>query len=34
MPARVKKLGDVWADLLRRKRSLARPLARLRTLEQ
>lgn len=34
MPARVKKLGDVWADLLRRKRSLARPLARLRALEQ
>ena len=34
MPARVKKLGDVWADLVRRKRSLARPLARLRALEQ
>jgi len=32
MPARVKELGDVWSDLLRRKRSLTRPLARVRAL--
>jgi bifunctional non-homologous end joining protein LigD len=32
VPARVKKIGDVWADLLRRKRSLTRPLTRLDAL--
>lgn len=32
MPARVKKLGDVWADLPRRRRSLTRPIEKLQRL--
>jgi len=32
MPARVNKLGDVWADLLRRRRSLTRPIEKLKRL--
>jgi bifunctional non-homologous end joining protein LigD len=32
VPARVKKLGDVWADMLRRGRSLTRPIAKLKRL--
>ena len=32
MPARVKQLGDVWADMLRRRRSLKRPMAKLERL--
>jgi bifunctional non-homologous end joining protein LigD len=31
MPARIEKVGDVWADLRRRKRSLTRPIAKLRS---
>ena len=29
MPARIKKVGDIWADMLKSKRSLARPLEKL-----
>ena len=32
MPARIKKAGDVWADLLKGKRSLTRPIEKLRKL--
>ena len=32
MPARIKKAGDVWADLIKSKRSLRRPIERLRKL--
>lgn len=32
MPERVSVVGDLWADLLRKKRSLKRPLERLRKL--
>ena len=32
MPARVKKLGDVWAGMLRRRRSLTKPMAKLERL--
>lgn len=32
MPARVNKLGDVWAELPRRRRSLKRPIERLQRL--
>jgi bifunctional non-homologous end joining protein LigD len=32
MPERVDKLGDIWADLPRRKRSLTRPIARVGAL--
>ena len=31
MPARVAKVGDVWADLRRKKRSLTRAIAKLRS---
>jgi hypothetical protein len=31
MPARMKKVGDVWADLSKKKRSLKRAIARLRS---
>jgi len=30
MPARIAKVGDVWADLRKKKRSLTRPIAKLR----
>ena len=33
LPARVEELGDPWANLNRRGRSLARPLARLRAMK-
>lgn len=29
MPARIKKVGDVWADLLKKRRSLKKPLEKL-----
>jgi bifunctional non-homologous end joining protein LigD len=32
MPARIKKAGDVWADLIKSKRSLTRPIEKLRKL--
>ena len=32
MPARVKKSGDVWADMRKKKRSLRQPIERLRKL--
>jgi bifunctional non-homologous end joining protein LigD len=32
VPARVAKLGDVWADMRRRKRALAPAFAKLRKL--
>jgi bifunctional non-homologous end joining protein LigD len=32
MPARIEKVGDVWGDLRKKKRSLTRPIAKLRTL--
>jgi bifunctional non-homologous end joining protein LigD len=32
MPARIKKAGDVWADLLKSKKSLTRPIEKLRKL--
>lgn len=32
MPDRIAKMGDVWADLRRRGRSLRRPMERLRLL--
>jgi bifunctional non-homologous end joining protein LigD len=32
MEARVARVGDLWSDMLRRGRSLARPIARLRTI--
>jgi hypothetical protein len=32
MAARVDKVGDLWADLLRRGRSLGRPLQKLRRI--
>ena len=32
MPARIKKVGDVWADLRKRRRSLRQPIERLRKL--
>jgi bifunctional non-homologous end joining protein LigD len=32
MPARIKKTGDPWADLLKSKRSLTRPIDKLRKL--
>jgi len=34
LPARIKKLGDVWADMLRRGRSLKRPLEKVRRMAQ
>lgn len=34
MPARVKRLGDVWADLPRRRRSLTRPIEKLQKLSR
>ena len=32
MPARIKKAGDLWADMLRKKRSLTKPIDRLKRL--
>jgi hypothetical protein len=32
MPARIEKVGDLWSDLLRRKRSLKRAIERLKNL--
>jgi len=32
VPARVERIGDVWADMRRRKRSLATAAARLKKL--
>lgn len=32
MPARLEEVGDLWAPLARRRRSLARPVAKLRSL--
>lgn len=32
MPARLKQVGDVWADLLRRRRSLTKPIQKLKRL--
>jgi bifunctional non-homologous end joining protein LigD len=34
MPDRIAKVGDVWADMRRRRRSLKRPMERLRRLVQ
>ena len=34
MPARVDEVGDLWAGMARRKRSLTRPVARLRALSR
>lgn len=34
MPARIKKVGDVWADLLRRRRSLTKPIQKLKRLAE
>ena len=31
-PARVKKVGDLWADMLKRRRSLTRPAAKLKRM--
>jgi hypothetical protein len=32
MPARIKKVGDLWADMKRRGRSLKEPMEKLRRL--
>jgi bifunctional non-homologous end joining protein LigD len=32
MPARIKKVGDLWADMLKRRRSLAKPIEKLRLI--
>jgi bifunctional non-homologous end joining protein LigD len=32
MPARIKKAGDVWADLLRKRRSLTKPMEKLKRM--
>lgn len=32
MPARIKKAGDLWADLLRRRRSLTKPIEKLKRM--
>jgi hypothetical protein len=32
MPARVESVGDLWADMRKRGRSLTRPIAQLRKL--
>jgi hypothetical protein len=32
MPDRIAQVGDVWADLPRRKRALTRPMEKLRRL--
>jgi bifunctional non-homologous end joining protein LigD len=32
MPARIKKAGDLWADMLRKKRSLTKPIAKLKRM--
>jgi bifunctional non-homologous end joining protein LigD len=32
MPARIKKAGDLWADMLRKKRSLTKPIDKLKRL--
>ena len=32
MPARIKKVGDVWADMLKHRRSLTKPIGTLRRL--
>jgi bifunctional non-homologous end joining protein LigD len=32
MPARIKKVGDLWADMRRRRRSLKKPIARVAAL--
>jgi DNA primase len=34
MAARIEAVGDLWADMRRRRRSLLRPLAKLKTLTQ
>ena len=31
-PARIKKAGDLWADMLRKRRSLARPIEKLKRM--
>jgi bifunctional non-homologous end joining protein LigD len=31
-PARIKKVGDLWADMLKRGRSLGRPAAKLKRM--
>jgi bifunctional non-homologous end joining protein LigD len=31
-PARIKKVGDLWADMLKRRRSLSRPAAKLKRM--
>jgi bifunctional non-homologous end joining protein LigD len=31
-PARIKKVGDLWADLLRRRRSLTKPIDKLKRM--
>jgi bifunctional non-homologous end joining protein LigD len=33
MPERIARMGDVWADLRRRRRSLSRPIEKLRRLK-
>jgi hypothetical protein len=32
MPARIKKAGDLWADMLRKKRSLTKPIDKLKRM--
>jgi bifunctional non-homologous end joining protein LigD len=32
MPARIKKAGDLWADMLKKKRSLAKPIEKLKRM--
>jgi bifunctional non-homologous end joining protein LigD len=32
MPARIKKAGDIWAEMLRRRRSLAKPIEKLKRM--
>ena len=32
MPARIKKAGDLWADMLRKKRSLTKPIEKLKRM--
>jgi len=32
MPARIKKAGDLWADMLRKRPSLKKPIEKLKRL--
>jgi bifunctional non-homologous end joining protein LigD len=32
MPARIKKVGDLWSDMLKKRRSLKKPIEKLKRL--